>query len=189
MLGARVDRGVNPHTACFLPADLERAVLEAKVDGHPLVSDHRRYFEAQPLPRPAPFLEPLPVFLAVAAVWLGVWWTRRRPRSARLSALFFFLVGVTGTFILTVSLYTRYSVLHQNWNLFWLFPAHAVAGAWLFARPATPARFLRWYFGLTAAAVTAFGFALPWLPQRFAVADYPVMALVAWRGWLESRTG
>jgi hypothetical protein len=189
LLGAGVDRQVDPHTACFLPADLERAVLEARVNGRPLVSEHRRYYEAQPLPQPQPLLEPLPVFLSITVVWLAVWFLRGCGRCSRLSAAFFILIGLVGTFILAVSLYTRYSVAHQNWNLFWLFPGHAVAGTWLFVRPATPRVLLRWYLGLTAVAVALFELASPWLPQRFLVADYLLMALVAWRSWLAFRAG
>lgn len=187
LLGAPVDRPVDPHTATFLPADLERAVLEARVNGRPLVSDHRRYYEAQPLPQPQQWLDPLPVFFSLTVAWVAVWFRRRRGRCARLSAAFFFLAGLVGAFILAVSLYTRYSVAHQNWNLFWLFPAHAGAGAWLYLKPATPPAFLRWYFGLTAVAAALFEIASPWLPQRFLLADYLLMALVAWRGWLEFR--
>lgn len=189
LLGAGVDRQVDPHTACFLPADLERAVLEARINGRPLVSEHRRYYEAQPLPQLWPLLEPLPVFLTITVVWLVVWFLRGCGRCSRLSAAFFFLIGLAGAFILGVSVYTRYSVAHQNWNLFWLFPAHAVAGAWLYLRPVTPLAFLRCYFGLTAFAAALFEVASPWLPQRFLVADYLLMALVAWRGWLEFRAG
>ncbi|MBV9491490.1 MAG: DUF4105 domain-containing protein [Verrucomicrobia bacterium] len=188
LLGAGVDRKVDPRTACFLPADLERAVLDAKVNGHPLVSDHRRYFEPQPLPQPVSFLMPLPVLLTLTAVWLAVWWVRGRARSTRCSAFLFCVVGLTGAFILAVSLYTRYSVAHENWNLAWLFPAHAWAGCWLLARAGrAPSRLLRWYFGLTTIGLAAFALLLPWLPQRFLWADGPVMALVAWRGWLEFR--
>ncbi|MBW0000712.1 MAG: DUF4105 domain-containing protein [Verrucomicrobia bacterium] len=189
LLGARVDRPVDPHTASFLPADLERAVLEARVNGRPLVSEHRRYYEAQPLPQLPPWLEPLPVLLCLTVVWLAVWFVRRRGRCARLSAAFFFLVGLVGAFILTFSLYTRYAVAHQNWNLCWLFPAHAIAGAWLYLKAAAPPAFLRWYFGLTAVAVALLAVTSPWLPQRFLLADYLWMALVAWRSWLEFRAG
>lgn len=187
LLGAGVDRQVDPHTASFLPADLERAVIEARVNGRSLISEHRRYFDAQPLPQPQPLLEPLPVVLCLTIVWLTAWLLRGRGRCSRLSAAFFFLLGLVGAFILAVSIYTRYSVAHQNWNLFWLFPGHAVAGAWLSTRPAAPPVLLRWYFGLTAAGVALFATASPWLPQRFVVADYVLMGLVAWRGWLEFR--
>ncbi len=187
LLGAGVDRPVYARGACFLPADLERAVLAGSYHGHPLVSDTVRYFEPQPLAQPIRWLEPLPVFVAVAVVWVGVYLCRGRAHSARLSASLFILAGAIGTFVAAFSLYTRYSVCHGNWNLCWLCPLDLVGGAALWLRPARPPRFVRPFFGVTGGALILFAAASPFLPQRFAVADWPWVALLAWRALLEAR--
>lgn len=185
LLGAGVDRTVDARGACFLPADLERAVVDARAGGQPWVSRHERSFEAQPLPQPVSALKPLPVFSAFAVAWFLFWAVRRHRPSRRLSALFFIVVGLIGCLILAGMVYSRYWVLHENWNLCWLFPLHAVAGTCLWSGRLQNGR--RLYFQLTLAGTLLFALASPWLPQRFLPGVYPLVALIAWRSFLEVR--
>jgi hypothetical protein len=187
LLGAGVDRTVDARGACFLPVDLERAVVEAHAGGRPWVSRHERYFEAQPLPQPISALEPLPVFSGLVGVWLLIWGSRGGRASRRLSAFFFVVIGLTGCLILAGIVYSRYWVLHENWNLCWLFPLHAAAGVCLWSGRPRIDWLLRLYFQLSFIVTMVFALTSPWLPQRFLPAVYPLVALILWRSFLEAR--
>jgi len=181
LLGMRVDRVVTGREACFLPADLESAVENGLIRGVRLQLDRVRLFEPKGLPQPIPWLRPQWVFWIIGIIWLGVWYLRKRVYSPRLSGVYLALIGLAGAFVLLFSLVTRHWVAQENLNLVWLFPGHLVAGLWLIAIPKFSSHVLRWYLMIACFGSALFAILAPWLPQRFHVAIYPLVALIVWR--------
>jgi hypothetical protein len=184
LLGAKVDRLASPREACFLPADLERAVLESNNGGQKLAAGQKELFPRERLPRSLFFLAPIWIFYGGGILWFLFWLFRRRGHAIWPTALTFTIFGLAGTFILVVSVWTRVWVLHENFNLWWLIPFHLPAGIWLFMTKRRPF-LLRWYLRFAFAAACAFMCFSFFLPQRFSPAIYPLLLIIAWRCALE----
>ena len=186
LLGATVDRLASPREACFLPANLERAVQTSKNGDQNLVEEKKVIFPPEVLAVTSPFLSPICVFSSGGGLWFLFWYMRRKGHSRWPTAFFLMILGLLGTFVLGVSFWTRLWVLHENYNLLWLVPLHLPAGLWLLFAKRRPV-FLRWYlwFAFLAAVVfVCFSFLLP---QKFNPAVFPLLIIVAWRCALELR--
>ena len=184
LLGAKVDRLPNPREACFLPADLERAVQASRNGDQSLTAGKKELFPPEALPDSLPFLGPIWMFYGGGILWFLFWLLRRKGHAIWPTALCLIAFGLTGTFILVVSLWTRVWVLHQNYNLWWLIPFHLPAGIWLLLARSRPF-LLRWYLRfafIAACAFLCFSFVLP---QSFNFAIYPLLLIMAWRCALE----
>jgi Domain of unknown function (DUF4105) len=184
LLGAKVDRLASPREACFLPADLERAVQESKNGDQSLVTERKQLFPAESLPNSLPLLAPIWVFSSGGIVWFLFWLIRKRGHATWPTALLLTVFGLAGTFILVVSLWTRVWVLHENFNLCWLIPFHLPFGIWLFVAKGRPLLLL-WYLRFAFVAAWTFLFVSFVLPQRFNPAIYPLLLITAWRCALE----
>jgi Domain of unknown function (DUF4105) len=184
LMGANIDRPANPREACFLPADLERAVQASKNGDQPLAAEKKEIFPPEALPGTSPFLAPIWVFYGGGIFWFLFWLLRRKGHSKRPTAFALMVLGLLGSFVLALSFWTRLRVLHENYNLLWLIPLHFPAGLWLWLTKRRPV-LLRWYLWfafLAAGAFVCFSFLLP---QKFNPAIFPVLIMVAWRSALE----
>jgi hypothetical protein len=184
LLGAKVDRLASPREACFLPADLERAVQTSKNVDHSLTEEKRELFPPEALPDLWPFVAPIWIFYSGGVLWFLFWLLRRKGHCTWPTALSLTIFGLTGTFLLVVSLWTRLWVLRENCNLLWLIPFHLPAGIWLFFARSRPFLLL-WYLRFAFVAASAFLCFSFLLPQRFNPAIYPLLLIIAWRCALE----
>jgi len=184
LMGAKVDRPASPREACFLPADLERAVQTSKNGTQNLAAEMKEIFPPEVLPGSAPFLSPIFIFSSGGILWVLFWLLRRNGHSSWPTAVALIMLGLLGTFVLVLSLWTHLWVLHENYNLLWLIPFHLPAGVWLLAAKRRPL-FLRWYLWfafLAAGSFVCFSFLLP---QKFNPAVFPFLLIIAWRCALE----
>jgi Domain of unknown function (DUF4105) len=184
LLGAKTDRLASPREACFLPADLERAVQTSKNGDQNLAAEKKEIFPPKVLYGSPPFLSPICVFYSGGILWFLFWLFGRKGHSRWSTAFSLMILGLLGTFVLALSSWTRLWVLHENYNLFWLVPLHFPAGLWLLFSRRRPV-FLRWYlwFAFVDAGVfVCFSFLLP---QKFDPAIFPLLMIVAWRCALE----
>jgi hypothetical protein len=187
LLGAGVDRSVQPREACFLPANLESAICQTKPDNGLFGQAPVRLFPVRPLPRIPQVLDPEIVLSAVLVGWISLWAVRGCKASRVISALVYIGFGFTGLFLVVLAANTLHWEAYQNWNVAWLVPTHLVAGIGLILVPANKLLMLRLY--LFAAIVEALVFMVlsPWLPQRFHPAIYPLVVLSLWRTVIELR--
>jgi hypothetical protein len=184
LLGANADRLASPREACFLPADLERAVENAENGKEELTKEKREIFPAGTLAHTPALLSPIFIFSGAGLVWFFCWLLRNRGHANWPTAIMFTLFGATGVFLLGLSVWSRLTVVQQNYNLVWLIPLHFFAGIWLFVSHRKPL-FVCWYFLFAATAGLAFiGFSFL-LPQKFHPAAYPLVAILTWRSVLE----
>jgi hypothetical protein len=184
LMGAKVDGLASPREACFLPADLERAVQTSKNGAQNLAGETKEIFPPEVLPGSAPFLSPIFIFSSGGILWVFFWLLRRNGHSRWPTAVALMILGLLGTFVLVLSLWTHLWVLHENYNLLWLIPFHLPAGVWLLVakrRPIFLRRYL-WFAFLAAGSFVCFSFLLP---QRFNPAVIPILVIVAWRCALE----
>jgi hypothetical protein len=187
LLGAGVDRLVQPREACFLPANLESAVCQTKVGDIAFGRTPVRLFLARPLPRIPRALDPEIVFSVVLLGWIGLWALRGRRASRVISALVYIVFGFTGLFLVVLAANTLHWEAYQNWNLAWLVPTHLLAGIGLIFVPANKVLMLRLYLFLAMVEGLVFVVSSPWLPQRFHPAIYPLVVLLLWRTVIELR--
>jgi hypothetical protein len=184
LMGANIDRPASPREACFLPADLERAVQASKNGDQPLAVEKKEIFPPEILPGTSPFLAPIWVFCGGGIFWFLFWLLRRKGHSKWPTAFVLMVLGLLGSFVLALSFWTRLEVLHENYNLLWLIPLHFPAGLWLWLTKRRPV-LLRWYLWFAFAAAGAFVCFSFLLPQKFNPAIFPVLIMVAWRCALE----
>jgi hypothetical protein len=183
-MGVKVDRAASPREACFLPADLERAVQSSKNGNQPLAGEKKQLFPSEALAGSPPFLAPVYVFWEGGIFWFLFWLLRGKGHSTWPTAFALMILGLLGSFVLGLSFWTRLWVLQNNYNLLWLIPLHLAAGLWLLFAKRRPA-FLRWYLWfafLAACFFICFSFLLP---QRINPAVFPLLFIVAWRCILE----
>jgi hypothetical protein len=187
LLGAGVDRLVQPREACFLPANLESAVCQTKINNDSFGQDPVRLFPARPLPTIPRAFDPEIVFSIVLVAWIGLWALRGRKASRLISAVVYIVFGFTGLFLVVLAANTLHWEAYQNWNVAWLVPTHLVAGIALIFLPANKAFMLRLYLFLAMLEALVFMVSSPWLPQRFHPAIYPLIVLLIWRTAIEVR--
>jgi hypothetical protein len=187
LLGAGVDRSVQPREACFLPTNLESAVQQTKVNAGSFGQESIRVYPARALPRIPKLLDPEIVFWVVLAGWIALWLLRGGKSSRMISALVYIVFGFTGLFLVVLAANTLHWEAYQNWNVAWLVPTHLVAGVGLIFFAANKVFMLRVYLFLATVEALIFICASPWLPQRFHPAIYPLVALLVWRSVIELR--
>jgi hypothetical protein len=186
LLGANLDRIASPRQACFLPADLERAVESAQNGEQKLAAERREIVPPDMLPQTPVWLSPPVVFSFCGTAWFLWWFLRKQGHANWPSAIILTLSGATGLFLLGLSSWSRLWVVQENYNLAWLVPTHLIAGIWLFVSNKRPL-IIRWYFPAAAVAGIAFIGISFVLPQKFDPSVYPLVAVLTWRSILETK--
>jgi hypothetical protein len=184
LMGANVDRPASPREACFLPADLERAVQASTNGEQRLATEKKEIFAPGTLPVSPPLLSPICIFYGGGIFWILFWLLRRKGHVRWPNAIALMILGALGSFVLGLSFWTRLWVLHKNYNLWWLIPLHFPAGLWLLLAKGRPA-LLQWYLWFAFLAAVFFVCFSFLLPQRFSPAVIPLLVIVAWRCGLE----
>lgn len=189
-LGLPADRTATAWEAMFLPEHLMRAFDQATVsfegEKRPIVtatdtvqriSNYRGTASAFDWPVAASW-----VFLVLVLGWTSWQATTTRLPEGRGDALLFAAVGLVGLVLCYLWFVSTYSVTEYNLNLWWAWPTHLLAAAFLIRRP--EAWGLHLYLGLTAVASTTL--AAGWLlwPQSLHTAVLPIALGVGVRaGW------
>lgn len=182
LLGSTMDRVASPREACFLPADLERAVQSSKNGNRNLAGEKRELFSPEMLPQPIWFLSPSVLFSGGGLLWFLIWLLRGRRHARRVTVLYLTVLGAVGVFVCIFSFWSQHRVVHENYNPLWLIPIHFLVGLWVFfAKP----NLVRWYFRVALIAALGFLAFSFLLPQVFHAAVYPLVIVLAWRCALE----
>jgi hypothetical protein len=177
-----MDRVASPREACFLPADLERAVQSSKNGDRNLAGEKRELFSPEMLPQPIWFLSPSVLFSGGGLLWFLIWLLRGRRHARRVTVLYLTVLGAVGVFVCIFSFWSQHWVVRENYNPLWLIPIHFLVGLWVFfAKP----NLVRWYFRVALIAALGFLAFSFLLPQVFHSAVYPLVIVLAWRCALE----
>ena len=123
-MGPLIDRPLNAWEEAFIPMRLRESVRTVNLDGRPLVMSERTLFEAQRPPTPAEPPNWLVWYLLIGVALAGVLMLlgSLRRRSARfgfiaIAGLFEFVIGLVGTIMLLLWLFTDHDVTYRNENL------------------------------------------------------------------------
>ena len=137
LMNDEIDKPIAAWDEAFLPDELASLVDQATVveqgQERPLVAERRVLFDAGKPPPPAvppsygPWLLLLGCGLAGAAVLLARWWAVGGSRVARAllgleTALIGLVLGLPGTVLALMWLFTEHTVTHHNENLFFANP-------------------------------------------------------------------
>jgi hypothetical protein len=131
IMGISVDRKPDLYNSLFLPAYLYEGIKAINVNGKKLVAAEKILTLKQQTNSASSFLlHPVVVFslLLIIALLLR--------SSQTFSGILFFLIGITGLFILTVSLFTEHQELKNNFNLLWCNPLYLLACFFVFKKSA-----------------------------------------------------
>ena len=182
LLGSTMDRVASPREACFLPADLERAVQSSKNGDRNLAGEKRELFSPEMLPQPIWFLSPSVLFSGGGLLWFLIWLLCGRRHARQVTVLYLTVLGAVGVFVCIFSFWSQHRVVRENYNPLWLIPIHFLVGLWVFfAKPSL----VRWYFRVALVAALGFLAFSFLLPQVFHSAVYPLVIVLAWRCALE----
>ncbi len=186
-LGLPIDKKAKPRTYLYLPFYLEKAFNQATVNQSgekvTLVKETRVIYQANENQRvKAGSFTPLVSFtilLLVAAV-VTLFDLRRRKISKWFDAILFTIIGLTGTLLVFLWLFTGHQAADNNLNVLWANPLYLVAGVGLFTCFSRP-----WYRYLVAlisflCLLVVIGWFL--LPQQFNFAILPLLGAVLARG-------
>ena len=123
-MGPLIDRPLNAWEEAFIPMRLRESVRTVNLDGRPLVMSERTLFEAQRPPTPAEPPNWLVWYLLIGVALAGVLMLlgSLRRRWARfgfiaIAGLFEFVIGLVGTIMLLLWLFTDHDVTYRNENL------------------------------------------------------------------------
>jgi hypothetical protein len=176
LLGLPTDSVASPQGIQFLPDFLEKAVSEARVDGHPLDTSVRLLLPSGYDPEAksfaiTPFVTFLVLFLFIAiASFLPVHFSVRFQQW--IDTILFFSTGLAGCLMLFLWFGTEHRQCAWNLNLLWALPTHAV---FAFA-VAKKSGWVRAYAGFTAALGILLLISWYWLPQPLPVTVIPITA-------------
>ncbi|MFP4491650.1 MAG: DUF4105 domain-containing protein [Spirochaetaceae bacterium] len=189
VFGSPSDKKPSLEERLFLPFQLMDAAESAEIEADPEAAGGRRiegetrfiYRQQRPDPEP-PALGPalLLWILAAVAAALTVSPYRRSLPARIMDVLIFGIVGVLGSLMLLLWLFSGYEMATANYNLVWAWPTHIVVMFLGFGAVRTR-HFLFYYFTASAAAAVIFFAASPLIPQTLPPAAVPLILAMAVR--------
>lgn len=183
VLGLPCEVIASPRDQTFLPAYLAKYIGCATVDNKPLVIK-----EESLLSFPTPTIETgfhpihLGLILAVLAVITWIIEQKRKTHFYMFDFVLFTLMGLLGTFILSLWLFTAHYSVPQNLNMLWLVPSHLVVATLLLMKKKP--KWLKVYFTGTGMLMILILICWQWLPQPYNIAVMPLVLLLLLRSLL-----
>lgn len=132
-LGAPCDTKMAAQQNMFLPDYVFYELLQATLDGKPIVKEVREILPPQYQLTPAPFSAPVIMAGAVALIFFLLLMLQVVRGSAPVwpARLFLALIGVVGIAVFLLWFATDHVTTKNNFNLIWAFPLHLIAAfAW-----------------------------------------------------------
>lgn len=190
-LGSSVDTLVSYRQQMFIPMMLMQGFAHARVvtpaGVHPLVKNVRVLEEGSEnglvLPPTPWWATPMTVALVLLAATLII--TVIDLKRRRVSRWFDTLIGVCYALAGCLSFFLVFVSVHEstspNFNVFWLHPFYFIPAVLIWVPRLH--RHLLWYHYANLGEMIIFALAIPFLPQVFAGAFYPLMAIPVLRSF------
>jgi hypothetical protein len=177
LMGLPSDRVTNVYLDMYLPDRVHDAVQYAKYqDERPLMKSYSTLFEAASTPVSASSFA-RPIFICWIIFILGILCFLNRTVSRIFNVLLFTSVGLLGLLIAFFGLATLHVPTHNNLNIIWALPFHAIFIYF------TAKRWAKVYFFISALLAVLFLISWPILPQEFNFASLPIILLLAIRSF------
>lgn len=175
LLGAKTDKVMNSREQMFLPDNLMHSLDSNR--NVSIVKQTQTIQAPVPYEPTEPFIKPLPFFILLALVFIGLTFPQKLRNSTLATILhksLFFFTGILGIILVLMWWGTDHSMTKNNFNLLWAWPFHVAIP--LFLESAKP--WLKIYL-LATIIVTFLNFAA-WfsLPQHLNNALLPWLTLL-----------
>jgi hypothetical protein len=182
LLGSKIDRSVSNEESMFLPDYLMKGFDSATVASAPLVAAKRILIPAAPQADEGFVLTP--AIVTIALLILGVIVTISKSKRAQniFDAIFFFVLGLMGCFMLFMWFGTDHELCASNYNVLWTLPTHIIM-AFFIRRNSS---FVKKYFAVSSAICVLLLITTPFFPQDFHHAFFPLIILSALRGGMRA---
>lgn len=170
LLGAVSDQAPTALQAGFLP-DLLFDQLSAQ-------SSHIAATQTYPFTTTTPVKHTDPIFYIVGLIlvylFVGKWNTRWAVLSAKfLDIILLFIFGLGGLLLVYMSLFSKHTACHDNFNIAWIHPLYFVALICYLIKPIW-AGYLGRIFMIASVGLIVVSY---WLPQSFSISVYLLMGL------------
>lgn len=186
-LGARIDRLATPFEYMYQPEFLALAFEGATIlqpDGgrRPFVTvSHTLYQGKSSLEEVSTFFTPKFAFwilLGLVVVATGFECRQRKYKLLAFDLVFFTILGLLGLLLVFLWFFTSHIAAANNWNLFWAWPSHLLAGLMLIS---SKPRLVIIYFLVTAVVTGLLLLSWQWVPQDMHESLVPVLILIVLR--------
>jgi len=170
LLGAVSDKAPSAIQAGFLP-DLLFDQLAAQ-PGHIASTQNYDFTKTTPT-KPT---DPIYYIIGLILVYLfvGKWNARWAVMAAKfLDTILLFIFGLGGLLLVYMSLFSKHTACHDNFNIVWIHPLYWIALVLYFAKPIW-AGYLGRIFFIATIGLIAVSY---WLPQSFSISVYLLMGL------------
>jgi hypothetical protein len=180
LLGAKIDKQPTNSEAMFLPDYLMKALDSSTVNDRPIVDTKKLILPNETQREISGVYQPLIVLSIVCLLMfiisiLNSSWAKTFTKFA--DSFLLYITGVLGLLIIFMWFFTDHIACANNYNLIWAIPTNAVAGFFIWRKPA----WIRKYFLSLSFISTLLLLSWFWLPQQLNIALIPVSLLLLYR--------
>lgn len=184
-LGMPTDQKTDTREQMFLPGYLAKAIAQATSNGKPIAGEMRPVVNpAHPLVVKPSAVTPMMVGCFLLALALAFSYIKKG--AGIFDFALFFVTGCTGVLVCFLWFFTDHTNTHDNLNIIWAPPTHAVMAFFLLSGKQN--RLAGKYFLATAIVAVLLPACWIFLPQQLNTALIPVHLALALRAFLNSRT-
>jgi len=170
LLGAVSDKAPSPLQAGFLPDLLfDQITIQPN---HVAATQNYEFTKTIP----AKQTDPLYYIVGLMLVYLfvGKWNARWAVLTAKfLDIIFLFIFGIGGLLLVYMSVFSKHTACHDNFNIAWIHPLYFIALICYFMKPIWAGYLGRIFFMATIGLILV----SYWLPQSFSISVYLLMGL------------
>ena len=183
LLGSNLDKQITNEQSMFLPDYLMQGFDSATLQQYPLVSENKIILKGYNTSNSTLFITPFNLFslLALGFIFLSFSKKSKAQKVLRIAdAMFFFLLGLLGIFVIFVWIGRVDSVCKNNLNALWAWPTHIFV-VFLSKKKHI---WVKNYFRIAALVALLILLGWPWLPQQLNIAFAPLLIIIMQRGYL-----
>lgn len=176
-LGQQIDRKIPDSVYSFLPEYFMNSLDNATINGAPLVGSKKTLYEGTPRSSTPWSSAPTTYFWLISLLLFGLTLVKSPAFVHQTTdVLLFAITGFLGCFLLSLWLFTDHATTQLNFNMLWAMPLNIVI-------PFLPKAIKRKYYLIYGLIQVLVLLNWLWFPQDLNNAFFPLIALLAFRGW------
>ncbi len=180
LLGSKLDKPVNNHTAMFLPDYVMQGLDVSNYAQTEQISPTKMIYSANPPDIKTWKYIPLLLF-SIGCVLLFIISLSHKRWAVMVTkffdSFFLYITGLLGVLLLFMWFGTDHTECQNNYNLLWALPTNFVAAFFIWKRPL----WVRKYFFIVALIYGLFLLSWFWIPQQINIALIPIVLFLALR--------
>jgi hypothetical protein len=180
-LGQKTDRTADTKEYMFLPEFIMQIYANARLTEHTdtvkFTSPPKIIFEGSIKPGTKKGYGQYIPWLVFVFIFLLIFYEIFKKKFYRFpDAIILFIYGLTGSVLLFFWLYSLHAVLHNNFNIIWLFPLNLPAAFMLWKNKW--AKLIYYYSLIVASCIFLFLVLQPFIPQKLTIELLPLVLIV-----------